>query len=810
MVFHKNRLMSASVIALAASMVFQGVSAQSTDLDSDDPANALDTVVVTAQKVEENIQDVPISVLALSGDQLSDRLVDSLERLQYLTPGLIFSSGINARQSAMTIRGVGVGVFNIGVEASVALSIDGVTMGRLGAGIFDFSDIERVEVLRGPQGTLFGKNASGGVISIITKKPTDEFLAESNIVYGSYNELNLFGAVSGPITDRVSARLSAYRNTRDGFIDNVNPDAPQDKLADRNEFGFRGKVNVKISDDIDLLLSGDYAKRDNTPGGLVYRQASPDRPDAGLLPFLGPGAFNAIGLESIAASVTPGPENTQVASDGIWEAQSEVFGFGAEFTAPILGHDFVSITSWRQWDTFSNEDADLIPQPFLLINSGALEQNQFSQEFRLTSPRDQKLTYTVGGFVFFQQIDQFNRQVGTAGLNLRSLFPGVLPVLLPDPLLTGTDFTSDFKELNYAIFGQGEYALTPKLSVLGGVRVLRSELEAGQSFEQTPASVSPFIIAPFVFNTLADEAVETENNDTAVTWRAGLKYEINDRFNIFATATQGYKSAALVTGENLTSAEGGAQLPVARPEKPLQFEAGLRFRGWDNRLIANVTGFHTTIEDLQAQSLVVGPDNTLIILLSNAPEAVSKGVEADITLMPVDGLTLSTAMSYNDAKFTDFERAPCYELQSEAQGCVEVPVDPSDPGNTEVNLAQDLSDGVLPNAPEWVVNGLARYDFELSPDVDAFVQGGVQFRSDTMSLVTNDPQSVIDSYTLFDAQIGVNFLDGKGSFVLYGRNLTDKSFPAVIVPMPFDTGGFAQFMTLESQRTWGARLSLRY
>ena len=805
----RRRRLSVSVLAMSA---YAGGAWAQPDDEGEESARAVDTLVVTAQRVEENIQDVPISVTALSGDQLSARLVDSFDRLQYLAPGIIFSSGINARQSATTIRGVGVGVFNIGVEGSVALSVDGVTMGRIGAGVFDFADVERVEILRGPQGTLFGKNASGGVISLITKKPTDEFLAEFNGVYGSFNEVGLFGAVSGPLADGVTARLSAYRNTRDGFIDNVNPAAPQDELANRNEFGFRGKVNFELNETTDLLLSADYARRDNTPGGLTYRQESPDRPDAGLIPDLGPGAFNAIGQESIAAGVRPGPGNTQVASDGVWEAENEVFGFAAEFTSSFLGHDFVSLSSWRRWDTFSNEDADLIPQPFLEINSGGLRQEQFSQEFRLSSPRDQRLTYTLGAFFFSQEMEQANRQVGTAGLNLRSPLPGVLPPLLTGSDTTGTDFFSDFDELNYAVFGQGEFEITPSLSVLGGVRVLRSELDAGQFFIQTPASVSPNVVAPFIFRELADERATTSFDDTALTWRLGAKYTVSNNLNFFVTATQGYKSAALVTGEDFAPVndEGDVELPVARPEKPLQFEAGLRFTGWDNRLIANFTAFHTTIEDLQAQSLVVGPDNTLITSLSNASEAVSKGFEADVTLLPVDGVTLSTAVSYNDATFTSFDRAPCYELQSEAQGCFEVPVDPGDPTNTATTRAQDLAGGVLPNAPEWVFNVLARYDFPITDGIEGFVQSGVQYRGDTISIVTNDPQSQIDAYALVDAQIGVNFMDGNGSLTLFGRNLTDQTFVAAIVPMPFDTGGYAQFVTFESERTYGVRLSLKY
>ncbi|MEL6921896.1 MAG: TonB-dependent receptor plug domain-containing protein, partial [Pseudomonadota bacterium] len=202
-------LLSASAIALGS------VAVSPAQAQEDDTADRrLGVVTVTAQKVEENIQDVPISITAVSGAALEARQIDGFDQLQYVAPGISFNAGINARQSATTIRGIGTGLFNIGIEASTAIAIDGVVMGREGAGIFDFADVERIEVLRGPQGTLFGKNASAGVVSVVTRGPTDEFEANFSAGYGSFNEVNLNGAVSGPIADGITGRISAYSNTR--------------------------------------------------------------------------------------------------------------------------------------------------------------------------------------------------------------------------------------------------------------------------------------------------------------------------------------------------------------------------------------------------------------------------------------------------------------------------------------------------------------------------------------------------------------------------------------------------------------------
>ncbi|MGB3624650.1 MAG: TonB-dependent receptor, partial [Henriciella sp.] len=172
--------------------------------------------------------------------------------------------------------------------------------------------------------------------------------------------------------------------------------------------------------------------------------------------------------------------------------------------------------------------------------------------------------------------------------------------------------------------------------------------------------------------------------------------------------------------------------------------------------------------------------------------------EGEVTALPADGLTLSTAFAYTNATFDEFIGAPCYQLQTAAEGCTGTPA------------AQDLSGKDLPNAPQWVINALARYERPLTQSLDGFVQLGVQYRDDVQSSLTNDPQTIIDAYTLLDLQLGVAFWDGRGRFSVFGRNLTDEAFPEAITGMPFDTGGYAQFRTLEAEQTWGAKLSLSY
>lgn len=772
---HRSFLASASVLAM---VVPSGLAAQQSEPDAPEG----NVIVVTAQRVEQNIQDVPISVTAIGGEALQTRQIDSFDQLQFIAPGVNFNAGLNARQSATTIRGIGTSLFNIGIEASAAIVIDGVVMGREGAGIFDFADVERVEILRGPQGTLFGKNASAGVISVITKGPTDTFKAEADIAYGSFDELNLFAAVSGPVAGPVTARLSGYRNTRDGYVRNVNPGATQDQLNNRDEFGFRGKLNFAIAPGTDLLLSGDYVERDQASGASTLRRISPGGPGTGLLGFGVP----VTGPSSAALGIVPGPENLEIGSEAAYFSQMDAWSTSAQLTTGIGDHELVSLTSYREWNSVDNNDADLIPLPLLAVNLGDLAQSQFSQEIRLMSPRGNPFTYTLGLFYFEQDIIQDNVQGGTAGLNLLGA--------LPPGVQIGTLLESDFSEKNYAIFGQGEYEVSDALNLIAGFRVLRSEVFGSQL-----KSIAPGFAAPFAGQVASAALESAEDKDTALVWRLGAQYFVDDTTNLFATVTRGYKAAGVVQGLTVRPIQAQT-LPTVRPEVPTQYELGIRHRSDDGRITANLTGFFTQIDDFQAQTLIPDPSGTAIFTVANAGKVETYGFEAELTVIPVEGLTLSGAVAYTNATFAEFPNAPCYQLQTAAQGCNVV----------SGQRVQDLEGATLANAPELVANGLARYDFDVGNSTGGFAQVGVQFRGDTQSTILNDPNTIIEAYTLVDAQIGVDLLDDRVSVVGFVRNLFDESFVEAIFGTPFDTGGYSQFLSLEAQRTWGVRLSLSY
>ena len=758
------------------------VSAQESE---DESARTLNTITVTSQRVEQNIQDVPISIAAVSGDVLDTRQITDFSQLQFIVPGVNFNAGLNSRASANTIRGIGTSTFFDGIEASVGIVIDGVVIGREGAGISDFSDVERVEVLRGPQGTLFGKNASAGLISITTKGPTEDFEADFGVSYGSFNDLRLNAGVSGPIVeDKLLFRLSGYQNRRDGFIDNVFPDATQTDLNDRNEYGFRGKLEYRPTETLSLLFSADYQNRDTASGAFTTREASAGGPGFGLLGFGPP----IVGQQLALFGITPGEENREIAADGEFIVDTEIYGFALEANWDIGDHTLTSLSAYRKWDFFTNNDADLIPLPFLAQNGSAVEQDQFSQEFRLASPTGNRLDYQAGLYLFTQTIDRQGDQAGTVGLDLLGA--------LPPGLILGTSLESEFEELNYAVFGQASYELVPNLRVIGGLRLLYSDLEATQTRGVTEGAVGPF-----AGQTVTPEPLMDQVDDTAVVWRAGLQYEVNPDLNLFTTVTRGYKSAGIGFDFSTGPATpGGTDLPIVDPEIPLQFEAGFRSTLLDGRLVANITGFYTQVDDFQTQAVEPGDTGTFNFIIVNAGELETYGIEGDFSYLATDALTLSGSFAWTDATFSDFPGGPCIFMQ---------PVGPNECVDADSNGTgdfQDLAGADLPNSPDFVFNGSARYEFPETFSVEPFFQLGLQYRSETVTALDNDPRSIQDAYTLLDAQLGFTTLDGRWSVHAFGRNLTDQKFVEAIFDAPFDNGGLAQFVSYESEQVFGVAL----
>ncbi|MDJ0977303.1 MAG: TonB-dependent receptor [Erythrobacter sp.] len=778
-------------IAAGAMICAAGQPALAQQEEVDASAESPNTIVVTAQRVEQDIQDVPISVTSIGADDLSVRQIDSFEQLQYVAPGISFNAGVNARQSATIIRGIGTSLFNSGIEGSTAIVVDGVVLGREGAGLLDFSDLERVEVLRGPQGTLFGKNASAGVVSFVTKNPTDELTVDASASYGSLNEVNLSGAISGPVSDGISARISGFMNRRDGIVENINPDASQTDLNNRNDFGFRGKLAIDLGGGADLVIGADYSQRDDRSGALTARSFSDGSPGTGIF---GTG-IPLIPSLATAAGITASPENDQIASEGDFFAEAEVYGIYVEASIPVGDHELVSLTSYRGWESRDNNDADLVPQLFLEVNSGDLTQEQFSQEFRLVSPQEERLRYLLGAFAFVQEVVDRQEAIGTFGFDALGL--------IPPGTTTGSTMNATTDETNLALFGQGEFDATDNLTLIAGLRLLYSDVSSTMLRQQVDSAPSgAIVVGPRAFGPTEATPLTAGEDDVALVWRLGAKLQPNENTNFFATVTRGYKSAGTNTSfDTLETSPGSGEFATVAPEIPTQFELGVRSRTSDGRLTANLTGFYTIIDDFQAQSLVPTDSGATGFSVVNAGSVETYGFEAELTVIPIENFTLSGTVAYTKATYQDFDQAECYASQTEAEGCMT---------DADGNRFQNLDGVDLGLSPDWIMNFVGRYDFDDIGSARPFAQVGLQYRSETLSSNNGNPDTLIDAYALLDAQIGTTLWDGTATLTVFGRNLTDQNFATAIVPGVFDDGGTAQFVTVEARRTFGVRLAVQY
>lgn len=771
---------SARVRLLAATSLAVGLAtsaaAQETPTSSEQAATSADSgleeIVVTAQKRAQNLQDVPIAVSAFGGEDLERQGVTNVESFQFLAPSFSFGQSTGRRGSGLNMRGVGTVSFSDGVEQSVGTVVDGVVMGRQAQALTDFFDVERIEILRGPQGTVFGKNTSAGVVNIITRNPTREFEAIGQVSYGNRNDLRGNAAVSGPLTDTLSARITASYSDRDGFTRNLTTGRQVDGKEER---GVRGKLLFEPSNDVSLLLAADYGKTDSTCCNLISRTASPAYLNVFVRNALLPGPKN---------SIVPSPTNREVAPGGAVGNADE--GWGASVTANVgVGeHTLTSITAYREFEVADFTDVDQGPLNFFEFAGTSTEQDQLSQELRLTSPSAQPLQYVLGLYYFEQNLSSFTRFAGRLQSPTNAAGAPVDLVTTVEPRA---------KSRSYAAFGQATLDVTEAFDVTVGLRLTHEKLNVRQRQR------SGFPIQGGGLNydlpSAAFPNAVTENTDTDVSGKVALGYDFSDDVRLFASYTRGYKGAAFDTILRSSLIQLQTFAPVA-PEKPEQIEVGFRSRLLDNRLQFNVTGFHTDIKNFQTQTQVPGVG----FILGNA-DARTKGVEFELVALPTDGLEVSANLAYVDAQFSDYDRAQCFAFQTAAEGCV--------------GGVQNLSGKSLNNSPKWSTNVAAQYTREVANDVEAYVRGELSLRSDVFFAITGDPGTRQDGYTLANFYAGAIFGGGRYEVGGYLRNAFDTDYATSIFSTPLDpaiVGGtqrqYSQF--LGNPRTYGVRVTVRF
>jgi iron complex outermembrane receptor protein len=568
-------------------------------------ADEIETVVVTAEKRVENVQDVPISMSVVSGRNLEDLNVHTFEDLAKYVPNLAIQPTPGANQ--IYIRGIGSGAQNFAFEQDVSLYVDGIYAGRNRQFMAPFFDIERVEVLRGPQGALLGKNTAAGAISLVSAQPTDTF--QAGVDFGallSRKGFDVSGFVSGPLSDNLTGRLAVKLVNEDGYIDNIGTDrkvpSPNDKLA-------RGILKYQLSEHTDVTAKVEYS--DAVVNGT---QAISDLPAKG-------NSF-ADGIKNTQDPFgTPEKDKTQSFNSAV----TANFGVGDNTLTSVSGYSTYTATKYTGAASDNPEDWLSTQREYF---------HQFSQELRLTSPTGGTFEYIVGAYA---DTSKFKTHFDTLYNLLGGLIAGE------------SDMVFDQLSTTFSVFGQGQWNVTDEFDVIGSLRYTSTSKDATlHQFLISGIAVSPaYGITPANPDKYLAGSRREENLDPSIT----LQYHVNPLSMVYFTFSKGSKAGGYVSNSGpVTQATFGFE-----PEKSRNLEVGAKATLFDGLFVGSVAAFTTKFDDLQVSNYIPGVGLTI----GNAASATTRGVEFNADLYPVEGLTLSGSAAYLDARYDDFPGASC-------------------------------------------------------------------------------------------------------------------------------------------------------
>ncbi len=700
-----SRTHTASIVAAAvAAALATGAHAQAP------VAASLEEIVVTASKRSESLQDVPIAVTAYSGEQLRSLAIVDIEGLAVQTPSFVFSKA--GGEAQIYIRGVGTNIFGVGADPSVAVNLDGVYLGRTNMGLTQFLDIERVEVLRGPQGTLYGRNATGGAINLVSHMPGAELEGYVTAGVGEFDRVEVEAAAGGPLDDRWGFRVAARYMKDDGYTEDLDP-AGGDKLDDNDIQAYRGILQYAPGNGFTATLIGDYSEFTNGNTSIVPRD------DLGLAETLG-----AVPTGSIHKERNDLPTFFDWDSSGVTLNLEWQLGGGATLTSISGYKDYTS-------DFLFNTDGTEID---VTRSNFKYDSEQFSQELRLASDPQQGLRWILGAFYFDEQ------KTGGLGLVRASLVPA-RSFIIPSK--------NDTKA--WAIFGEMSYDLTERFTLTAGVRYNDEEKDDFSAFGlvfdvlglESPAPVTP--VGP---------PRQASDSWDAWTPKFGLEYRMSDQVLYYASATRGFKSG----GYNSLQPSN----PAYDPEFIWAYELGVKSQLADDRLRLNAAVFNYDYTDLQVSTFL----NNLTFI-TNAAEATVNGVEVELLARATDRLELGLAVSWLDAEYDEFITA------FGSQPCTPVPPATT---CTRPLIPFDASGNQLVNAPEWKLNATARYDVPLGSAGSLVLFGQLSYQDDVFFTQINEPEVGQEAFTLLDARIAWLDAGGHWELAAFGRNLTDEEY----------------------------------
>ncbi len=615
------------------------------------------TIFVTARHRKETVQDVPIAIAVVGGEHIDNTGSFNVGRLQQLTPSLQYYSS-NPRNTAVNIRGIGApfGLTNDGIEQGVGIYVDDVYFARVASATFDFLDVDRIEVLRGPQGSLYGKNTSAGAINITTRQPTFDFEGRAEISVGNLSFRQAKAAVSGPLSETLAARLALSSTSRRGTIWNTTSDR---WINGQDNLGLRAQLLWQPDARLSVTLAGDYSEQDPECCGTVYvrtgaTQRALNRQYAALAAAQGYGVPSTDPFDRVTdldATLSARNKMGGASLRAVWEA-----GIGT----------ITSVSAWRFWDWKPANDRDFTGLAITTLSQNPSQQEQFTQELRLAGGRD-RLGYTLGAFYFRQSVDtQGSQQQGPAAsawlLNPSSALsqdPSVLDGLTATNAI-GLDNTSA------ALYGQLNWRVLPHLTLRPGLRLnydskdgdYSSVVTNGDGQLVTYESTDPRIVAQR--SVLAPQEFAVTFKDWNLSYDFTASYEISDEVLAYATYAKTFKSGGVNLNGVPSDADGQPILAAATvaPETVNHFELGVKMQGWDQRLTLNLTAFRTDIANYQAL-VTNGSLGVLRGYLANAEKVRTQGIEAEASVRPSPRFNAYLSAAWTDATYRSFTDAPC-------------------------------------------------------------------------------------------------------------------------------------------------------
>ena len=746
-----------------------------------DPDAAGEDVVVTARYKNETLQTVPIAITALSTAQIEAvGGQTSIKALAVFAPSVTIQ-GYSGRNQTITIRGLGTnsGGTNDGLDQGVGLYIDGVYRPRTGTVIGDLLDVESVQVLRGPQGTLFGKNTVAGAIDVRTRAPTFDPEFAADLTYGNYNYMRAQASASGGLTDRLAIRLSGLVSARDGLVWNTTQQKDWDNY---DNVVVKADLLWKPVDDLSIRLIADYGRQTGDMGFYLSGQVLPTRlaNGASVKGFYQHAAD--VGYNPIP--VDPYARRTDINGSQFMRMPSG--GVTGRVEANLGGLTVTSITAWRFWKWIPNWDGDQFGADILGQATVDTNQKQFSQELRVTSPSGGPVEYTAGLYYFWQKANL--KQEVSFGQDAAKWYLGPTA---PDALLNDLHTFSyvDPTTRSYAAYGQATWHVTPSTSVTGGLRYTYEKKSGSYDAVQTgnfvPVSALPVewqANATAIRNGYAPfgGAYSAERGHSTLSWLVSANQDMGPDVHAYASYSRGYKSS----GINLVRRSAGLNIFV-NPEKVDAYEVGLKTQLFNRNVQFNTALFWTIDQDYQANLYDV---SNRIGYIGNAGKVRSRGVEVDLRANLATGLVLTASGAFTDAKYIKYTAAICPFLQSYQAYC-------------------DISGQPLSGVSKWAGGGQLRYDTPVSDSLTGYAAGDVSYRSKFFSAVNDDPFTEIKGYALVGAQLGLRKTDGPWDVSLWVRNLLDQDY--LLTSTVNATWGITQ-VGVGEPRTFGATLRTRF